>query len=373
MTPEEELAWLEEQRREEQIPPFEEAFVPSIIPLNENVGVRAMQDYTANRPVETYYPIEPPTGEVVPMQTPLITNMREEAMRAVGSGQPVHFVSDYDPNMTKEELAAIKAGGVLERDKQFASTEYADVPPGNRPTEGQIGAMDGWNKVEAATVDLIKSKHLPDPTKAPPTDKAGREKWKIAREMLKEARVYHQKQYDKQEERKYQEDEWNRRREIEAKQRMEGKEKSDRESQLRHYESELYKIAKSDPNSGDIDINDYRNKVRRYHNWIDKGYAPKDSYKQVIDEDAADESARNWLAGASKKDGKYDESSLKYRIDALIEKGWTPEAIRKLMPTKATMPSTKQLDANTARNILQEAGGDKNKAREIARKRGYSF
>jgi len=31
------------------------------------------------------------------------------------------------------------------------------------------------------------------------------------------------------------------------------------------------------------------------------------------------------------------------------------------------------LDADTARKILQEAGGDRNKARQIARARGYSF
>lgn len=33
----------------------------------------------------------------------------------------------------------------------------------------------------------------------------------------------------------------------------------------------------------------------------------------------------------------------------------------------------KQLDKETARQILQEAGGDKNRAREIARRRGYKF
>lgn len=35
--------------------------------------------------------------------------------------------------------------------------------------------------------------------------------------------------------------------------------------------------------------------------------------------------------------------------------------------------TTKQLDFNTAQALLKEAGGDKNKARQLARKRGYSF
>ena len=33
----------------------------------------------------------------------------------------------------------------------------------------------------------------------------------------------------------------------------------------------------------------------------------------------------------------------------------------------------KPLDRNTAKQYLQKAGGDKNKAREMARKDGYSF
>jgi hypothetical protein len=38
-----------------------------------------------------------------------------------------------------------------------------------------------------------------------------------------------------------------------------------------------------------------------------------------------------------------------------------------------TIPPGTQLDQTTAESILKEAGGDKNKAREIAKKRGYKF
>ncbi len=41
---------------------------------------------------------------------------------------------------------------------------------------------------------------------------------------------------------------------------------------------------------------------------------------------------------------------------------------------KGKLPQkVKQLDSATAQQILQEAGGDKDKAREIAKSRGYSF
>lgn len=39
----------------------------------------------------------------------------------------------------------------------------------------------------------------------------------------------------------------------------------------------------------------------------------------------------------------------------------------------ATQTQAKQLDANTAKQILQAAGGDKNKARQMAKEQGYSF
>lgn len=49
--------------------------------------------------------------------------------------------------------------------------------------------------------------------------------------------------------------------------------------------------------------------------------------------------------------------------------------VEEAAPAPAGAPPTKgkRLDAETARKILQEAGGDKNKAREIARQRGYIF
>lgn len=43
------------------------------------------------------------------------------------------------------------------------------------------------------------------------------------------------------------------------------------------------------------------------------------------------------------------------------------------LPPAQPEPTAKPLDAVTAKAILAEAGGDKEKAREIARKRGYSF
>lgn len=42
-------------------------------------------------------------------------------------------------------------------------------------------------------------------------------------------------------------------------------------------------------------------------------------------------------------------------------------------PTQQVNQQTKQLDTNTAQQILQQAGGDKNKARMIAKQMGYQF
>jgi len=42
-------------------------------------------------------------------------------------------------------------------------------------------------------------------------------------------------------------------------------------------------------------------------------------------------------------------------------------------PTAAPTAAPKQIDSETARALLAEAGGDKQKARELARQRGYSF
>ncbi len=54
-------------------------------------------------------------------------------------------------------------------------------------------------------------------------------------------------------------------------------------------------------------------------------------------------------------------------LEALAEKS--------LMPVTPETPKgkMKELDEATARKILAQAGGDKDKAREIARKLGYKF
>jgi len=50
------------------------------------------------------------------------------------------------------------------------------------------------------------------------------------------------------------------------------------------------------------------------------------------------------------------------------------EEFKSRLPKRTNAPSGgKPLDPDTARKILQQAGGDKNKAREIARQMGYSF
>ncbi len=41
-------------------------------------------------------------------------------------------------------------------------------------------------------------------------------------------------------------------------------------------------------------------------------------------------------------------------------------------PAEAAI-TTKTLDQNTAKSLLQEAGGDKDKARQLAKERGYDF
>ncbi len=42
-------------------------------------------------------------------------------------------------------------------------------------------------------------------------------------------------------------------------------------------------------------------------------------------------------------------------------------------PAQNQQPQAKQLDANTAKQLLQMSGGDKNKARQLAKQQGYSF
>jgi len=82
--------------------------------------------------------------------------------------------------------------------------------------------------------------------------------------------------------------------------------------------------------------------------------------------------------------------AIEIEIDAYMQKNTTPGVLKQYLeikkrgaaeamtksPGAAGAPAVQggaQLDASTAQQILMEAGGDKNKAREIARQRGYNF
>lgn len=56
----------------------------------------------------------------------------------------------------------------------------------------------------------------------------------------------------------------------------------------------------------------------------------------------------------------------------IIDTG-TQQVFPKNIPQQGTATQNRQIDEGIARQILQQAGGDKNKAREIAKQRGYNF
>lgn len=58
-------------------------------------------------------------------------------------------------------------------------------------------------------------------------------------------------------------------------------------------------------------------------------------------------------------------------VDSYIEKGKSPTALTAGIEQRK--PERKQLDKATATKFLQQAGGDKDKARELARQAGYEF
>ncbi len=75
----------------------------------------------------------------------------------------------------------------------------------------------------------------------------------------------------------------------------------------------------------------------------------------------------------SQKFSPAEEKSMQSMIDDTLGRKSTNA---KLNPGGQFQPQTnqtKQLDANTAKQILQAAGGDKNKARQMAKQQGYSF
>jgi hypothetical protein len=71
---------------------------------------------------------------------------------------------------------------------------------------------------------------------------------------------------------------------------------------------------------------------------------------------------------------QWEATLAEAKIDLTEAEDLLKEADAVLHPKKAGKASKqKTLDKTTALSILKEAGGDKNKARQIAKERGYSF
>lgn len=66
-----------------------------------------------------------------------------------------------------------------------------------------------------------------------------------------------------------------------------------------------------------------------------------------------------------------EQKELQGMIDDVV--GKQPKTGADLNPLSNAKPQTKQLDQNTASQILSQTGGDKNKARQLAKQMGYSF
>lgn len=81
----------------------------------------------------------------------------------------------------------------------------------------------------------------------------------------------------------------------------------------------------------------------------------------------------SWFGGGTKS--AVDDAQKKFDDAKAAVEDWQkqyPQLAAKNLPA-APQPSGKMLDVQGARAILQEAGGDKEKARAIAKQRGYSF
>lgn len=71
--------------------------------------------------------------------------------------------------------------------------------------------------------------------------------------------------------------------------------------------------------------------------------------------------------GSLGKSGLYDEAEIEKITKSSIA------SAQKLSGQNSTVPTGQELDDETARKILDEAGGDKDKARKLAKERGYTF
>lgn len=104
------------------------------------------------------------------------------------------------------------------------------------------------------------------------------------------------------------------------------------------------------------------NEYEMAHKYIENQERSAPSYKDILAEMEAKQQVQAYS-------GAWDTNDL-------AELGLTKEGVINGVPdfTRPIISGTlKKLDTATAESILQETGGDKNKARELARQRGYEF
>ncbi len=438
----EESTETEESLEEERIPPKppaevtgESSLQEEVVPPISEADEIPKQPPDATKEGETI-PQKPPEGEGQEKKTginktPLLTNKRDVADKAVAEGRDVYFTG---PKSERQESDSKYKYTYYTEDKKEVAKQV-EQPPGNKPSDVRITMYEQWKRVAPQVIDSIKKVTGIDPTSVNIEDEINRRAIKAiselfggrydttheeaaiarmiyskiaadvyarsreARSMWNQAQKDFRSRIDKEEEyqrKKADEDEKNKRKRAEkefdeagkrvSKEKDEAKkeelarekeERARKESNIRRYEEMIAKSGNPDDPDSVSDTAEY---LEMYKKFIDQGYSPRDSYYHIVKINQQRNAAKRWMEAAYRRsDGTYDPESIKYRADALLEKGWTKDQVEKFTPKNAkkflgsNVSSQKRLDSETAKSILKEAGGDKVRAREIARERGFVF
>lgn len=258
-------------------------------------------------------------------------------------------------------------------DPRYDVTLLKETPP-QKPTEAQLLHSQMWSKDNSRkTAEYIKSIGFPDPTKPPPQDTRGLALWKEARNMYNNAYKLHEYEWKKRSEREYQEGRDARKAEDQAikdaRKESEAKYKEDRgrrEGNIKHYEKLIIESGdETDPNSQ----RETREFVQELYKNTDAGHDPRAVYDWILQKVDARQQAKKYLKEATNAD------DFNKRVNDLYSLKWTKSEIEKAFPGYKIpdQQTSKMLDKTIAQSILKEAGGDKNKARQIAKQRGYTF